>query len=73
LAILFTGCQVIEYFSAPFSITDSVYGSTFFGGTGIHGMHILIGTIFLIVGLFRVINYNSTAQHSVGLETGILY
>jgi cytochrome c oxidase subunit 3 len=73
LAILFTACQVFEYYSAPFGITDSAYGSTFFGSTGLHGFHIFVGTIFLVVGLLRIINYNSTSQHSVGLEAGILY
>lgn len=73
LALLFTACQVFEYYSATFSITDSVYGSTFFGGTGLHGFHIIVGTIFLIVGLYRIIDYSLTTQHAVGLEAGILY
>jgi len=73
LAIVFTACQVIEYYSSPFGFADSVYGSVFFGSTGLHGFHIFVGTIFLVVALFRIINYNSTSQHAVGLEAGILY
>lgn len=32
LGVLFTGLQAIEYYEAPFAISDSVYGSTFFYG-----------------------------------------
>ena len=37
LAILFTLLQGYEYYNAPFTISDGVYGSTFFMGTGFHG------------------------------------
>lgn len=30
LALVFTGFQGMEYFQAPFTISDSIYGSTFF-------------------------------------------
>jgi cytochrome c oxidase subunit 3 len=36
--------------------------------TGFHGFHVLIGTIFLIVTLFRQIFYHFTATHHVGFE-----
>jgi cytochrome c oxidase subunit 3 len=50
LAILFTSLQVIEYSVSSFTITDGVFGSCFFFGTGFHGLHVIIGTIFLSVG-----------------------
>ena len=50
LAILFTGLQVIEYSVSSFTITDGVFGSCFYFGTGFHGLHVIIGTIFLSVG-----------------------
>ncbi len=46
LAIIFTGFQAFEYYNAPFTISDSVYGSTFFLATGFHGFHVFIGTCF---------------------------
>jgi cytochrome c oxidase subunit 3 len=49
LALLFTGLQGLEYINAPFSISDSVYGSCFYMATGFHGFHVLIGTIALFV------------------------
>ena len=37
LAITFTAFQVYEYIEATFTISDGVYGSTFFMATGFHG------------------------------------
>jgi cytochrome c oxidase subunit 3 len=51
LAILFTGLQGIEYTVSSFTISDGVFGSCFYFGTGFHGLHVIIGTIFLLVGL----------------------
>jgi heme/copper-type cytochrome/quinol oxidase subunit 3 len=48
LAILFTGFQGLEYTVSSFTITDSVYGSCFFFGTGFHGL-ILIVALFLCI------------------------
>jgi heme/copper-type cytochrome/quinol oxidase subunit 3 len=54
LGLLFTACQLFEYMNCPFSINDSVYGSIFFLTTGFHGLHVIVGTIFLILTLFRL-------------------
>ena len=54
LGIYFTLFQAIEYFEATFSIADSVYGSTFFVATGFHGLHVIVGTLFLLAGLARL-------------------
>jgi cytochrome c oxidase subunit 3 len=51
LALIFTACQGIEYSVSSFTISDSVYGSCFYFGTGFHGLHVIVGTIFLAVGL----------------------
>jgi cytochrome c oxidase subunit 3 len=51
LAIIFTGFQGLEYTVSSFTISDSVYGSCFYFGTGFHGLHVIIGTAFLAVGL----------------------
>jgi len=71
LGIIFTALQALEYFEAPFSIADSVYGSTFFVATGFHGIHVLIGTTFLIVCLFRIIGHHYTKHHHTGFEAAI--
>nr|QRH18113.1 cytochrome c oxidase subunit 3 [Blastocladiella sp.] len=73
LAWSFLGLQGVEYVNAPFTIADSVYGSTFYLSTGFHGLHVLIGTIFLTVCLNRIMSYHLTAQHHLGFEYAIWY
>jgi len=73
LAIIFTSLQVIEYTVSSFTISDGIFGSCFYFGTGFHGLHVIIGTIFLSVGLWRVLAYHLTDNHHLGLEAGILY
>jgi len=51
LALIFTVFQGIEYNVSSFTISDGVFGACFFFGTGFHGLHVIIGTIFLAVGL----------------------
>jgi cytochrome c oxidase subunit 3 len=51
LALIFTSLQGVEYNVSSFTISDGVFGSCFYFGTGFHGLHVIIGTIFLAVGL----------------------
>jgi heme/copper-type cytochrome/quinol oxidase subunit 3 len=54
LGITFLFCQGIEYkYGITFRWKESVYGSTFFVTTGFHGLHVTIGTIFLLFCLIR--------------------
>lgn len=73
LGLYFTALQAIEYIEAPFTIADSVYGSTFFVATGFHGLHVIIGTLFLLIILIRVIGAQLTDKHHFGLEASIWY
>ena len=73
LAIVFTGFQGVEYSVSSFTISDGAFGSCFYFGTGFHGIHVMIGTAFIAVGLWRVLAYHSTENHHLGLESSILY
>jgi len=73
LAIVFTLFQAFEYVSANFTITDGVYGSTFFLATGFHGFHVFIGTCFLIVCLIRLARNHFSSDHHFGFEAAAFY
>lgn len=73
LGILFSLCQYFEFRHAPFTIADSVYGSCFFLLTGFHGLHVVVGTIFLIVQYKRLQWGHFTLNRHLGLECAIIY
>ena len=73
LAILFTGLQGLEYFDAPFCISDSVFGSCFYMATGFHGFHVFIGTISLLISLLRIVVNHFTSTHHFGFESAAWY
>lgn len=73
MALVSTGFQVMEYYQAPFTISDSIYGSTFSLATGFHGFHVIIGTLFSIVCGFRQYLGHLTKEHHVGFEAAAWY
>jgi len=73
LAMFFTCLQYYEYALAPFNISDGVYGSVFYMTTGLHGSHVIIGTIFLMVCFFRMLANQFTTTHHVGFECASWY
>jgi cytochrome c oxidase subunit III len=73
LGIIFSAVQAYEYAHAPFAFKDSLYGATFFMATGFHGFHVLIGTIFLAVCLFRALKGHFTPQQHFGFEAAAWY
>ncbi|MBE8326204.1 cytochrome c oxidase subunit 3 [Leptospira borgpetersenii serovar Ballum] len=68
LGLYFTLLQIIEYYESPFTIADSVYGSTFFIATGFHGFHVIIGSSFLFICLIRQLKFHFTSNHHFGFE-----
>nr|YP_010364893.1 cytochrome c oxidase subunit III [Theretra clotho]UNP54926.1 cytochrome c oxidase subunit 3 [Theretra clotho] len=73
LGVYFTILQAYEYLEAPFSISDSIYGSTFFMATGFHGLHVIIGTIFLTICFIRQMNKHFSSNHHFGFEAAAWY
>jgi cytochrome c oxidase subunit 3 len=73
LGLTFTGLQAWEYMVAPFPFTGGVYPSTFFLATGFHGFHVIVGTIFLTVCLFRAIAGHFTPEKHFGFEAAAWY
>jgi cytochrome c oxidase subunit 3 len=73
LGVLFTACQAYEYGHAAFNFQGHIYGSTFFMATGFHGAHVIIGTIFLTVCLFRALGGGFTPKQHFGFEAAAWY
>ncbi|RXG57377.1 cytochrome c oxidase subunit 3, partial [Armadillidium vulgare] len=73
LGVYFTILQAFEYIEASFTIADSIYGSTFFVATGFHGLHVLIGTTFLLICFIRLIKAHFSSTHHFGFEAAAWY
>jgi len=70
---IFSLFQVFEYKEAPFSISDSSFGSTFFIATGFHGLHVIIGSTFLVISLTRFNKLINSQNHIIGFECAAWY
>nr|YP_010610470.1 cytochrome c oxidase subunit III [Cyphonia clavata]WAP90799.1 cytochrome c oxidase subunit III [Cyphonia clavata] len=73
MGVYFTILQAMEYYEAPFCLSDSVYGSTFFMTTGFHGIHVIIGTMFIITMMMRLNKLHYSNKHHVGFECSAWY
>jgi cytochrome c oxidase subunit 3 len=73
LGVCFTCVQAYEYSHAAFTYAGHIYGSTFFMATGFHGVHVIIGTIFLAVCLLRAYLGQFTPKQHFGFEAAAWY
>lgn len=64
--IFFSWLQFLEYGLTKFTINDSLYGSSFFMLTGLHGFHVIVGTTLLIISYVRTANNSFSTQHHIG-------
>jgi cytochrome c oxidase subunit 3 len=68
LGIYFTLLQASEYFETSFTISDDIYGSTFFIATGFHSLHVIIGSTFLLVCITQQLKFHFTSKHHFGFR-----
>ena len=75
LAIIFTALQGFEYTTAPFSISDSVYGSSFYMATGFHGFHVFSGVIINVIIFFNVLlgTYEKRKSYEMVEKVGLYW
>jgi cytochrome c oxidase subunit 3 len=82
LGIMFTSIQAYEYshilehhyfFGGEGQENSGLYGSSFFMATGFHGFHVLIGTLFLIVCLIRLMGGGFSPKQHFGFEAAAWY
>lgn len=68
LGSYFLYMQYLEYSEAQFSISDGAYGRTFFMATGFHGIHVIVGTLFLLYSFFNLISSKLLFNHHFSFE-----
>jgi cytochrome c oxidase subunit 3 len=73
LGLTFLLTQVIEYHRLGFNTSDGAFAATFFGLTGLHGCHVLIGLIILTVMAVRSFRGHFSPEHHHGIEVGGIY
>jgi len=73
LGFFFVFLQMYEYYEAAYDLSDSVYGSTFYMLTGLHGMHVIVGASFITICFFRLLNRHYLANHYLGFVFAVWY
>ncbi|MCG9731642.1 cytochrome c oxidase subunit 3 [Shewanella sp. Isolate13] len=77
LGVAFLFLQVEEYIHAyqemGLTLDSGVYGNTFFLLTGFHGMHVTLGTVFLMVLFVRVLKGHFTPDKHFAFQAGSWY
>lgn len=75
LAVIFTFFQGVEYTVSSFTISDSVYGSCFYFGTGFHGLNDVAPYAYIIletIGIYNIDNKNKLSSEGTNPQEGIL-
>ena len=73
LGVYFSALQAFEYIEASFSLADGTFGRTFFVATGFHGLHVLVGSLFLLVCAIRINSGHFSPTHHFGFEAAAWY
>lgn len=73
LTIIFLFVQYIEFSYSEFTISDSVYGSSFFIITGLHSFHVICAVLFLMAATYRIYSDSITSEHALILDCSLIY
>jgi cytochrome c oxidase subunit 3 len=73
LGLVFLLTQFREYSRIGFAPSDGAFGSIFFGLTGLHGAHVLIGLTLLTFAAVRSFRGHFSAAHHHGVEIPGIY
>jgi len=77
VGVLFLRNQVSEYHHAytalHLTFASGAYGQTFFILTGLHGLHVAIGTAFMMLMLGRTVRGDFTAKDHLALQAASWY
>ena len=76
LGTIFVSVQAVEWvqlIGEGVSVSNNVFGSTFYVLTGFHGLHVLIGILFLFRTVYRAFRGRYTRTEHGGVELMGLY
>ena len=77
LGIVFIGGQVYEYYEfivhKGFTIGEGIYGSAFYGLTGLHGLHVTMGAVLLGIVFVRGWYGQYSPERHTSVSTASMY
>ena len=77
LGVVFIGGQVYEYYEfivhKGFTIGQGIYGSAFYGLTGLHGLHVTMGAVLLGIVFVRGWYGQYSAERHTSVSTASMY
>ncbi|EMA32895.1 cytochrome c oxidase subunit 3 [Haloarcula japonica] len=77
LGIVFIGGQVYEYYEfivhEGFTVGGGIYGSAFYGLTGLHGLHVTMGAVLLGIVFVRSYYGQYSAERHTSVSTASMY
>lgn len=77
LGVVFIGGQALEYFEfighEGFTFTEGIFGSAFYGLTGLHGLHVMLGVVFLGIVFVRGLYGQYSADRHLSVSTASMY
>ncbi|WP_423745324.1 heme-copper oxidase subunit III (plasmid) [Haladaptatus sp. SPP-AMP-3] len=77
LGVGFVAGQAYEYYDfivgEGFSLTSGLFGSAFYGLTGLHGLHVTLGVILLFIVLGRAIRGQYDSERDTSVSTVSMY
>ena len=77
LGIVFLGGQAYEYYEfivhENFTIAEGAYASAFYGLTGLHGLHVSMGVVLLLIVFVRALFGQYSAERHTSVSTVSMY
>ena len=73
LGLTFLLIQGREYTRLGFAPKDGAFATTFFGLTGLHGLHVIVGLSLLSFAFVRAIRGHYSSTHHLGVEIPGIY
>ena len=73
LGLTFLTVQINEYIHIGFAPHDAAQGTIFYALTGLHGAHVFIGLLMLLMVTVRAFRGHYSAEHHMGMEVPGIY